>query len=105
MGMFDEIHCDAALPDCRDPPDKCFQTKSFPQPCMCRYRITGAERLIDTAGNDREYRARFSSGQLQNIERVTDRAADRIRYGLASFRWFEQRSHLLRVVQRLRYFP
>jgi hypothetical protein len=40
MGMFDEVYCYAALPDGRDPRGTCFQTKSFPDPCMCRYRIT-----------------------------------------------------------------
>jgi len=91
-------------------------------PVCARYRITGAGRLIDSAGNDlepdgyitfytldredggseacggipglREYRARFSSGQLQNIVRVNEDSVDRVRYGLASFRWFETRSFL-----------
>jgi hypothetical protein len=122
MGMFDEVYCYAALPDGRDPRGTCFQTKSLPDPCMCRYRITSAGRLIDSAGNDlepdgyitfytvdrgdgdseareripglREYRARFSSGQLQNIVRVNEDSVDRVRYGLASFRWFETRSFL-----------
>ena len=89
---------------------------------MCRYRITSAGRLIDSAGNDlepdgyiafytvdrdvgdgqvperipglREYRARFLSGQLQNIVRVNEDSADRVRYGLASFRWFHTPSFL-----------
>src|SRR5437016_2465022 len=52
--MFDEIYCDATLPDGRDPRGTCFQTKSLPDPCMCRYRITSAGRLIDSAGNDLE---------------------------------------------------
>jgi hypothetical protein len=122
VGMFDEVYCDAALPDGRDPRGTCFQTKSLPDPLMCRYRITGAGRLIDSAGNDlepdgyitfctldresddvkaagatsklREYRARFLSGQLQNIVRVEEDGVDRVRYGLASFRWFEPRSFL-----------
>ena len=122
MGMYDEVYCHVALPDGRDPHGTCFQTKSFPDPCMCRYRIISAGRLIDSAGNDlepdgyitfytvdrkdggieatggtpglREYRARFLSGQLQNIVRVYEDSADRIRYGLASFRWFETRSFL-----------
>jgi hypothetical protein len=122
MGMFDEVYCYAALPDGRDPHGTCFQTKSLPDPCMCRYRITSAGRLIDSAGNDlepdgyitfytvdredgdseareripglREYCARFSSGQLQNIVRVHEDSVDRVRYGLASFRWFETRSVL-----------
>src|SRR5271169_1921478 len=38
----------------RDPRGRCFQTKSLPDPCMCRYRITSAGRLIDPAGNDLE---------------------------------------------------
>ncbi|TLZ02480.1 MAG: hypothetical protein E6K28_11915 [Gammaproteobacteria bacterium] len=120
--MFDEIYCDATLPDGRDPRGTCFQTKSLPDPCMCRYRITSAGRLIDSAGNDlepdgyilfytvdrengdseapgktselREYRARFLSGQLQNIVRVDKDGAASVRYGLASFRWFEPRSFL-----------
>ena len=77
-------------------------------------------RLIDSAGNDlepdgyitfytvdpenddsaapgrtselREYRARFSSGQLQNIVRVDADRAETVRYGLASFRWFSNRA-------------
>ena len=54
MGMFDEVYCYAALPDGHDPRGTCFQTKSLPDPCMCRYRITSAGRLIDSAGNDLE---------------------------------------------------
>jgi hypothetical protein len=122
MGMFDEVYCHVALPDGHDPRGTCFQTKSLPDPCMSRYRITGTGRLIDSAGNDlepdgyitfytadgedaesearrdipglRTYRARFSSGQLQNIVRVAKDAADRVRYGLASFRWFHTHSFL-----------
>jgi hypothetical protein len=52
--MYDEIYCHAALPDGDDPPGMCFQTKSFPDPCMFRYRITSEGRLIDSAGNDLE---------------------------------------------------
>ena len=122
MGLYDEIYCHAELPDGRDPRGTCFQTKSFPDPGMCRYRITSAGRLIDSANNDlepggyitfytfdredgdrevperipglREYRARFSSGQLQIILRVNEDGADGVRYGLASFRWFEPRSYM-----------
>jgi hypothetical protein len=89
---------------------------------MCRYRITSAGRLIDSADNDlepdgyitfytvdrqdadreapgsipglREYRARFLTGQLQSIVRVNEESADRLRYGLASFRRFEPRSFM-----------
>jgi hypothetical protein len=122
MGMYDEIYCFAALPDGHDPRGTCFQTKSFPDPCMCRYRITSAGRLIDSANNDlepdgyitfhtvdrhdddteapgrfpglREYRARFLAGQLESIVRVKDDTEDRVRYGLASFRWFYTPSFL-----------
>jgi hypothetical protein len=122
MGMYDEVYCYAALPDGREPRGTCFQTKSFPDPCMCRYRITSAGRLIDSADNDlepdgyitfytvdrdcgdreapgriqglREYRARFLSGQLQNIVRADEDSADRVRYGLASYRWFHTPSFL-----------
>jgi len=119
--MFDEVYCYAKLPDGRDPRGTCFQTKSFPDPRMCRYRITSAGRLIDSANNDlepegyitfntvdrecdhespgripglREYRARFLSGQLENIVRVSEYGADRIRCGLASYRWFHTPSFL-----------
>jgi hypothetical protein len=113
MGMFDEIYCEAALPDGDDPPGMRFQTKSFP-------RITAEGRLVDSDGNDvepdgyinfytaeraernglerpgiltlREYRARFASGQLQDIVRVDGKAEDNLRYGLASYRWFQTRS-------------
>jgi hypothetical protein len=121
MGMYDELYCYAELPDGLDPRGTCFQTKSFPDPCMCRYRITSVGRLIDSANNDlepdgyitfytvdrddgsdspgripglREYRARFLSGLLQNIVRVNEDNADRVRYGLASFRWFHAPSFL-----------
>jgi len=119
--MYDEVYCYAELPDGRDPRGPCFQTKSFPDPCVCRYRITSAGRLIDSANNDlepdgyitfhtvdrdrdnespgrspglREYRARFRSGQLQNIVRVDEDSEDPVRYGLASFRWFHTPSFL-----------
>ena len=42
----------------------------------------------------REYRARFLSGQLQDIVRTSEDSGDHIRYGLASFRWFEPRSFM-----------
>jgi hypothetical protein len=122
MGMFDELFCDAALPDGDYLPGTCFQTKSFPSPCMFRYRITSEGRLMDSDGNDiepdgyitfytteradregtaherisalREYRARFAFGQLQGIVRVDSKGEDNLRYGLASFRWFETRSFM-----------
>lgn len=46
MGMFDEIRCDAPLPDGHDAAGDWFQSKSFPDCCMCRYRITEGGRLI-----------------------------------------------------------
>jgi hypothetical protein len=95
MGMYDEIYCHTSLPDGDDPPSTCFRPMSFPDHCLFRNRITGEGRLIDSAGNElepegyitfyttnqeqgdsetidripdlREYRARFSSGQLRNI--------------------------------------
>lgn len=120
--MYDEVYCDAALPDGRDPRGTSFQTKSIPDPCMYRYRITSAGRLIDSAGNDlepdgyitfytidrqaaggdapgrvrglREYRARFLAGQLQSMVRVDDSRTHGVRYGLASYRWFEAPSFM-----------
>lgn len=115
-----ELFCDATLPDGDRLPETCFQTNSFPSPCTFHYRITSEGRLIDSDRNDiepdgyitfctteradrtgaahertptlREYRARFASGQLQNIVRVDCKGEDDFRYGLASFRWFETRS-------------
>ena len=84
-------------------------------------KLPRSGRLIDSANNDlepdgyitfytvdpdgandsagripglREYRARFLSGQLQNIVRVDEVSEDRVRYGLASFRWFHTPSFL-----------
>ena len=54
MGMFDEIRCDAELPDDACEAGTCFQTKSLPDPCMCRYWISASERFIDSDGNDLE---------------------------------------------------
>lgn len=121
MGMFDEIRCHAPLPDDGACADTCFQTKSFPAPCLQRYFITEAGRLLDALGHDLEpdgyinfytssafetmpakperhewieYRARFSEGQLRKIVRVREEGAARIYYGLASFRWYEAPSFL-----------
>ena len=119
MGMFDEIHCDVALPDDACEAGTCFQTKSLPDPCMCRYRITVSGRFIDSDGNDLEpsgyitfyacpkdrasgdssfelveYRAKFSDGNLDSIVRVGSAEPCEVRYGLASFRWFQSRSFL-----------
>ena len=119
MGMFDEIRCDADLPDDDCEAGECFQTKTFPAPCMCRYRITASGRFVDSDGNDLEptgyitfyaypkdrepgdrslelveYRAKLLDGNLQGIVRV--RSAERcdFHYGLASFRWFRSRSFM-----------
>jgi len=54
MGMFDEIQCDAVLPDDSCEAGEWFQTKLFPDPCLCRYRITASGRFVDSAGNDLE---------------------------------------------------
>jgi hypothetical protein len=113
MGMYDEIHCDVPLPDGYKGTVAGFLTKSFPDLGMQRYKITCAGRLIDALGNDlepdgyitfytsdtdstwREYRARFLSGQLSVIVRVDKDCDDQVRYGLASFRWFDTPSFLL----------
>lgn len=113
MGMFDEIQCDAPLPDGYEGTSSRFQTKSFPDPGLQRYRITRSGRLVDSLGNDlepdgyvtfytsepdstwREYRARFLSGQLSEILRMSEEPDDRNRYGLASYRWFSARSFLV----------
>lgn len=118
MGMFDEIRCEVPLPDGDDNLGIWFQTKSLPDPFMKRFTITSAGRLIDSVGNDlepdgyisfyttdrtadgsadshwREYRARFVAGQLQSIVRVHERDGDPVRYGLASFRWFDAPSFM-----------
>lgn len=122
MGMFDEIRCEAPLPDGFDASDEWFQTKSFPDRCLCRYTITKAGRLVDSAGNDlepegylnfytvdplpegdpeaetrsrwREYRARFVSAQLETIVTVNKEDPKTRHYGLASFRWFNSPSFM-----------
>jgi hypothetical protein len=119
MGMFDEVYCDAPLPDDACDPGTCFQTKSFPFPCMCRYRITASGRFTDSDGNDiepsgyvtfyafpknrpsedkapglAEYRAKFADGNLDGIVRVNSAEPCEFRYGLASFRWFESPSFM-----------
>jgi len=99
MGMFDELHCDAPLPDGFDASGATFQTKSFPDAGLCKYRITADGRLLDAWNRDcepdgyinfythdehadpeqadefwrhwREYRARFRDGRLETIERLT----------------------------------
>jgi hypothetical protein len=86
---------------------------------MCRYRITAAGRFVDSDGNDLEpsgyitfygypkdrtpgdnsfelveYRARFVDGNLASIVRARSEERCEVRYGLASFRWFQSRSFL-----------
>ena len=117
--MFDEIRCDAPLPDGQAAKGVWFQSKSFPDCCMRRYTITLEGRLMDSVGNDlepegyltfytdshnpdadngarhwREYRARFRDGQLQYIERVTPDQPERRYHGLASFRWFDSPGYM-----------
>lgn len=119
MGMFDEVHCEAALPDDACEAGTCFQTKSFPNPLLCRYRITASGRFIDSDGNDLEptgyitfyafpkdrasgddsfelieYRAKFLEGNLHGIVRVRSGKRCEFHYGLASFRWFQSRSFM-----------
>jgi hypothetical protein len=115
MGMYDEIQCEAELPDADQGEGVIFQTKSFPDACLQRYVITTAGRLIDLLKNDlepdgyvtfyttaatsegkaslkdrwREYRAHFSKGQLLKITRVGADKTPGTHYGLASFRWFD----------------
>ena len=107
MGLYDEIRCDAPLPDGYPCADRWFQTKTFPHPSMQRYRITRDGRLLDSLGNDlepegyitfytyegdsvwREYRAQFQWGELREIVSVADRTDNGVRYGLASYRWFD----------------
>lgn len=108
MGLYDNLYCDADLPDTDVPPGSRFQTKSFLDPRLLKYRITKAGRLIDSLGRDLqvngyvrfypesnplgtgspwpEYRAYFDDGHLQAIVRV-EGVEDRI-YGLASYRQF-----------------
>jgi hypothetical protein len=84
MGMYDEIHCHAELPDGRDPRGTCFQTKSFPDPCMCRYpanrvvsrrrgRISRAHQKLSQVGDDRRqgHRCENQRGLLRNRARST----------------------------------
>jgi hypothetical protein len=115
VGMYDEIQCEAELPDADQGEGVIFQTKSFPDACLQRYVITKAGRLNDPLKNDlepdgyvtfyttantseskaslkdrlREYRAHFSKGQLWKITRVGPDEAPGTHYGLASFRWFD----------------
>jgi hypothetical protein len=104
MGLYDEIYCDAELPDVAVAPGVVFQTKSFYYACLKQYRLTKAGRLIDPWGRDLEldgylilslapdgsgaleFRARFAEGQLQSFVRVENKQEDDRVYGLASYR-------------------
>jgi hypothetical protein len=112
VGFYDEVYCDAEMPDTDVPPGACFRTRSFPGPLLFQYRITKHGRLVDALGRDlecdgflefyyyldpsaqdlrvAEYRAHFCDGQLKSIVRVDEEAdaADKRVYGLASFRLF-----------------
>jgi hypothetical protein len=104
MSLYDEIYCDAELPEVDVLQGSVFQTRSFYYACLQKYRLTKAGRLIDQWGRDLEldgylilrlapggsgapeFRARFANGHLQNIVRVEDKQeGDRV-YGLASYR-------------------
>ncbi len=52
--MFDEIRCEATLPEGERSEGIWFQTKSFPGPSLSRFVITPAGRLLDLQGNDWE---------------------------------------------------
>jgi len=110
--MFDEIECHVPLPDGGTTANVIFQTKTFPDACICRYVITTGGRLVDQRDRDlepdgfiqfytqdrvdalhredkwREYRARFCAGQLESIECVNNDEPPSRHYGLASFRWY-----------------
>jgi hypothetical protein len=104
VSLYDEICCDAELPDFDVLPGSVFQTRSFYYACLQKYRLTKAGRLIDQWGRDLEldgylilrpapdgsgalkFRARFAEGRLQNIVRVEDNQKDDRVYGLASYR-------------------
>jgi hypothetical protein len=115
MSRFDEIRCDAALPDASPTEGIHFQTKSFPVPSMQRYVITKPGRLLDMLGRDLEpdgyvtfgtpnavsplsdcqqYGALFLNGQLLKVVLVEHNRFDPGGYGLASFRWFDEPSAL-----------
>jgi len=112
MGMYDEIQCDAPVPDGYSDAGERYQIKSFPDPRLQRYKITRSGKLIDVLDNDlgpdgyivfyiedrdsiwREYRARFVSSQLQEIVRVNEDDRDPIRYRSGSYLWFSAPSFL-----------
>jgi hypothetical protein len=116
MGMFDEIECDAPLPDGGPGLATVFQTKSLPCPSLSRYRLTHDGRLLDSRGRDLEpdgvvvmyangpepallaaqpdrltwweYRLRFVASRLKAIEPVDAASPQDRRLGLASCRWY-----------------
>ena len=54
MGFYDELYCEAELPDTDVPPGACFRTRAFPGPLIFQYRITKDGRLLDALGRDLE---------------------------------------------------
>jgi hypothetical protein len=48
MGLYDELYCDAELPDTAVPPGTCFQTKVFPEPFL---EAIGASEALPYPGN------------------------------------------------------
>lgn len=93
MGLFDDVTCDAVLPETPVPPTGGFQTKSLPEPYMDKYVITsggllfqvwpdGQKERIHHHGDIQfytgaksgegwwEYKARFTEGKLSRIELV-----------------------------------
>lgn len=55
MGLFDDIRCDAPLPEgCERAGGKgrWFQTKDFPEPYLDKYAITADGRLVQLDGHD-----------------------------------------------------
>lgn len=102
MGMFDDVICEAPLPDGK--PGKHFQTKDFEAPYLERYTITAEGRLLRDdpwwgrkEGADaapptdmnfhgvlnfydynskteewREFNAIFTHGQLEKIQDLSD---------------------------------
>ncbi len=113
MGMYDELLCEAELPDADVPAGAMFETRAFPFPFLYRYAITKSGRLIDACGRDlecegylefyyvehsvkngirAEYRAHFLKGRLTDIVRVKEEPegewTGRVIYGLAAYRIF-----------------
>ncbi|MAY36584.1 MAG: hypothetical protein CMN84_10835 [Spongiibacteraceae bacterium] len=100
--MYDEICCDAPLPDGLDAKGTIFQTKSFPDAYGARYTISDGGRVLDARGVDmevdgyisfyankdvwREYQAYFRDGNLDRIAVVTDELTKGWHFGVAKCR-------------------